>query len=401
MRVVQRQSFSSSYLKGIRAYVASDKRTLRHSILRTENPIERKLLGVRLLLENNQKEDAFLQCKNIETSNSLFQAEKHFLLATLYYSKRQYETAALHAHHAIEEFKKNPEESEVYRGRLFLSHLNLGITYGEMRLRKLALHYLTLAQGYASTIEDELLIQRATACELSLQGDYVRALSVIAEIEKKSALSRSFDYGAHCLVAGGICAWNKDYERAMTYFARIKRGQSLIIRERLKSFEVFTRFILAPKEAKRLPQIPKYFSRDSECTWQWLLLKAIQSGQEKEAREFWTKLHQLRPEVYLQDFAKYPERESSHLFFQCLQKLELSSLCKVSSAELKGRLKIAFDLLSQSKIPLRKEDLIERIWSTSYSSDFDSRFYKLIERLKQKTKAPILQSNRAYYLSRA
>ncbi len=401
MDVLRNPGFSNVYLKGIRAYIASDKKTLRHSILRIENPVERKLLGVRLLLENNQKEAAFEQCMNIETSHPLYVAEKYFLLSTLYYSKRHYEASALHAHKAIEEFKKRPEDSDVYRGRLFITNLNLGVTYSEMRLRQLALHYLTLAQNYVSTLEDELLLLRAKACELSLQGTYVQALGLIKEIELRSTHSKSFDYGAHCLVAGGICAWNKDYERALFYFAQVKRGQSLIIRERLKSFEVFTRYILASKDVKKLPQAPKFFSRDSECSWQWMFLKAIQNGEEKEAREFWAKLHQLRPEVYLKDFAKYPEKESSHLFFQCLQRLELSSQCKVSSAELKGRLKIAFDLLNQSKIPMRKEDLIERIWSTPYSSEFDSRFYKLIERLKQKTKAPILQSNRAYFLGRS
>ena len=58
------------------------------------------------------------------------------------------------------------------------------------------------------------------------------------------------------------------------------------------------------------------------------------------------------------------------------------------------------DLLMQSSLPLRKEEIIEKIWGRTYHPDLNDRFYKLMERLKKNTNAVIYNQNSSYLLKR-
>jgi hypothetical protein len=54
--------------------------------------------------------------------------------------------------------------------------------------------------------------------------------------------------------------------------------------------------------------------------------------------------------------------------------------------------------LTAATFPLRKEELIERVWGLAYDPRWDSRFYKLVERAKKAGMA-IVCSHHAYFLN--
>ncbi len=91
-------------------------------------------------------------------------------------------------------------------------------------------------------------------------------------------------------------------------------------------------------------------------------------------------------------------QESKNVFFQCIEKLRVKNTMNstLPLSDLSPSLQKAWKVICESPTPLRKEELIEKIWDVRYSTEFDSRFYKLIERLKLKANARVIQKNRTY-----
>jgi len=57
-------------------------------------------------------------------------------------------------------------------------------------------------------------------------------------------------------------------------------------------------------------------------------------------------------------------------------------------------------MLRDSEFPLRKEELIEKVWiGEAYTPSADAKFYKLVERLQKAISIRIENSNCAYRLN--
>ena len=91
------------------------------------------------------------------------------------------------------------------------------------------------------------------------------------------------------------------------------------------------------------------------------------------------------------------EEEERDLFFQAIQKMcgirPVATAAPSSSSALIEKLE---KVLRGAAMPLRKEELIEKIWNIPYSPAYDSRFYKLLERVRKLSKSRIVCERRSY-----
>ncbi|MEZ4815158.1 MAG: hypothetical protein R3A80_08150 [Bdellovibrionota bacterium] len=388
-----RKIYSEAYLMGIQAFIDSDLASLNKYIQKTEHSYERKLLKVRQYMAVSENSKALELCLSVASFPLAAFAEKNFLLATLYFSKRFYEKAAYHGSLALETFQKLslPE-------RIFKSYYNLSVTYSELRWNDMSKLYLDRAIESATSTEDKLDVMRAKACHHSVNNEYPKAKEVLSEMQELILDLESYDVEMFWLIASDIHIWAKEYPEASRCLSRIKKRVNFAYRERLFTQRTLLDFILIPSQPLTLPKLPKIFTTDSEFFLQLSFLRALQDGDLRSSQAFWNSLCQLRPQVYGASYVCLSHVDKRNAFFQCLDKLRTPFIKAGEVPVLSGKLKVAYESLSLSRVPLRKEEWIEKIWGVPYSTEFDSRFYKLVERLKTKIPQSLLQKNRAYIL---
>jgi DNA-binding response OmpR family regulator len=110
------------------------------------------------------------------------------------------------------------------------------------------------------------------------------------------------------------------------------------------------------------------------------------------------------PENYKENFEIIHEADRRAPFFVFLKSLlsnrrhRLSAQVGADVQNLHGKAGKMLELLRIAPMPLRREHLIEEIWNRDYTPEYDSRFYKLIERLRKRG-VPIKNTNQTYSLA--
>ena len=109
----------------------------------------------------------------------------------------------------------------------------------------------------------------------------------------------------------------------------------------------------------------------------------------------------LFPNFYTHDFKSCDNSQENTLFMAALEKLlTRNDVMNPVNTLIKGKKGQALiEILSNARMPLRKELLIEKIWNIQYDPNYDTRFYKLVERISQNTSLNIINQNHAYKLA--
>jgi len=194
------------------------------------------------------------------------------------------------------------------------------------------------------------------------------------------------------------------------YYGRGKLDLSLELLEHLmkrqyvstKSRIHFYYFLFrAELSGKLIPsQAPEVIMESKEFRLKWAILVALQGGELEFAQKKWEELRFLFPRLYQSDFKASNAQFSCDAFMKYIARLRGEELVVAVIPGLKtgSKLNKLYEVLSNESLPIRKEELIERVWEVPYSPALDSRFYKLLERLRKKGKAKIISQNHAYQL---
>ena len=156
-----------------------------------------------------------------------------------------------------------------------------------------------------------------------------------------------------------------------------------------------------------LTRIPEGIKDSNEYRLKWEIIKALQDGDSITARHRWNKLVSLMPQTFANNFQCLNPSDEKTIFFTCLQsqficKPDVEENDEVVKAQLKSKkLIILYQMLKAANSPIRKEDLIEKIWETQYCSSYDARFYQLIKRLRPMITQEIINKNNCYILKQA
>ena len=382
------------YGKGIEAYLKGEHRVVTKIICNpTLSPIEKDLLRARLL---NQKQDwqaaRALLTKHGEPSDRFLAAELYFVRATAGFSLGHYEDSA----------KLNNKASMLYaqiqdrRGH-FLSLYNMSADYNRLGLRELSLHFLEEAMNHVEWPAERSLVLRGMACHYSTLNDYAKACALIDQALQLEMLLERVDLFTLRNVAADIYVRAGKLEEALKLLSTIRNARAHRERARI---EFQSRLLECLLFDKKLGPTPDALVT-SEYLEKWRLLKALQEGEIEKAREIWNVLTEANPRFYGGPFNLRDASEEKSLLGRTLKKLHTAVL-PAMPAEQEAYTKTArrlFEVLQQTRVPVRKEFLIEAIWGEKYSPEYDARFYKLVERFKRSGSARVRCVNRAYQLS--
>ena len=264
--------------------------------------------------------------------------------------------------------------------QLFLANYNQSVYVARMRQLEISNYYLEQASQYSSTLKDSLMINRALATNYSNQLRYVEALKVIeGDLSRLNEVDDIDTVMGYKVVAVDIYARNLKLEKSFEILKELNKILKNPFRSRV-AFEFQIVSYLLNDETKEITW-PSFLKNDSDYKLKVKIIDLLKTGQIDDAKKFWVKLSRKFPGIYLQKFEVKYASDRDTLFYNLIKKLESKN---ISSKELhlKGKLNQLHLLLTQQKFPTSKEELIEKIWGISYDPSYDSRFYKLIQRLK-------------------
>ncbi len=357
------------------------KRVLTHS--------ERTLIKARLLNLEGDTSGALELLINHSPSSKFLKAQKENVLSSIYDKLSKYQYAAVSNQKAINLYK----ELEDNEG-LFVSYLNLSINYSRLSLEELFEFNWQKAHEYAKTKENQNSLIRAKVSYLAKIGRFEEALAIIQQITKSNI---SFSNKTTFLnLEADILFRLKKYNDSLDIYKDLAKTTKSLTRFRI-NYEYQVLKSLMNKD--RLKQIPNDFPKDSEYFFLWEALVYLQDGDPELAHHSWLELVKVNPDKYLPEFRYKDIGDYNSHFSQFYQYLK-NELSDISLNPFKhGTNPHKFvNLLKYSQTPLRKEVIIEQLWNTPYSPDFDARFYKLVERVKKNSNISVIMRNSTYQI---
>lgn len=381
------------YQECVELYLKRSPKFTKARLSKNLNRIERTLLEARQENRSNNFIVARDLLSTLSTDSIFLEAEKNFILASTYFNLGKYENAIESNLASLKEFQKIQDR----RGS-FLCSYNLSVDFQKLRLDSLSSYYLKEAESYSKTVNEKVLIYRAIACELSLKGEHLEAVKYIQMALSKREEHYIGDQRALDCVAIDIYLQAGHLDLAIKQSNALCTVKKFCLKPRYVFENMALKFIASPYD----PGTPlKTLEENSEYLLKWEILRSLFKGDRERARKLWRELQSILPQRYRDDFEPMTDAESKGVFIRALfavKKPVLNSY-QAPSPFLKGKLADLHGILTQSKFPLRKEEIIENIWKVPYSNELDSRFYKLVERLKKSANIDIVYKAQGYSIS--
>lgn len=351
---------------------------------------ERNLLVARKYFSSQQFKEAILVLESMpDSSCDYLNGEKNLLLATANSNSGNNENSFLYNGRAIAFYKKAEDKS----GEFLATH-NLHVDANLLGLKRIGQEYLDKASDLVLTIEQKFLISRARACILSQERKYLDAYKEIkSSIDICHECTNKLDVFTLKVVASDIFFRANKIAEAQALLEEIKNEKLLKPKARVFFNIAAIKFL----SGTSLGLMPKYVSLSAEYSLKWNLLLAMECGDLTTARKLWSEIVHAFPGNFQESFQANTLFDQESLFFKCVLHIkEKASNVPQVDFESGSKMAILHECLLRTKSPIRKEELIELIWKTPYDPSLDSRFYKLIQRLKSMD-LPIANEHRAYY----
>lgn len=350
---------------------------------------ERLLINARLLNLEGKTSEAEDLLKTHSPTTKFLQAQKYNVLSSIYDKLSRYQSAAVCNQKAINLYQQlsDPEG-------LFVSYLNLSINFSRLSLAELFEYNWLKAKKYALTKENQNSLIRAKVSYLAKVGKFEEALEIIQQITNGAS---SFNNKIPFLnLEADILVRLKRFDDALAIYEELAKSNKSLTRFRI-SYE--HHLCLALIKKSKLKSVPKDFPRESEYFYLWNTLICLQDGDPELAHLSWLELVKINPDKYLPEFRYKDIGDHNSHFSQYYQYLK-SKMSDISLNPFKqGSTCYKFvHILKNAQTPLRKELLIEHIWSVPYSPEYDARFYKLVERVKKNSKIAVIMRNSTYQL---
>ncbi len=398
------------YERAVDAYLNSRKDRLERVLSSGKlTPTERTLIEARILNRSGESREALARLEKIRPDGRFLRAELHWVRSHCHHRLAEYELSQLEKLRA--EFLYR--ECQDRRG-LFLCAYNLSVEHNRSARHEIERHYLEQAEALMQGASEQALVWRAQACLLSTREKWPEAISKIERALDCSDELTPLDSAGTRAVAADLYFQAGRAERALELLMELSRLPESAERARFECDRLLLKSLLTqelvadPGPAVR--EHPEYHAR-------WQLVRAVQEGDRSGAVNAFARLSALCPESFEADqdgnwLCHDPSTRKS-IFWTTLQAAleqdrkrpapNTDSTEKTAGSGSPGLLDELEQLLSTSPMPLRKEELIEQLWRCPYDPALDSRFYKLVQRLKGSLTAKngrrIVVKNRAYRLS--
>ena len=338
--------------------------------------VEKSLLRIRIYFREQQWKKSISLLESFSGKYSDFlTAESFSLLSYAYFMKGDYQNAFINNAKSIE-LLLNMKSTE----QLFLSNYNQSVYIARMRQINISNYYLEQASKFTSTLKDTLMVNRALATNYSNQLRYVDALQIVEnDLLRLKDLEDIDTVIGYKVVAVDIYARNKQLYKSIEILTELRKNYKSPFKSRI-AFEFQVASYLHSYGQTKISW-PSFLKNDTNYSLKVKIIDLLIIGNIVEAEKAWIELARQFPGIYLNKFEVKYSSDKDTLFYKLVTILKCKEVT-IKNIQLKGKLDKLYVILSQQVFPCSKEELIESIWGIPYDPSYDSRFYKLIQRLR-------------------
>ncbi len=355
---------------------------------------ERRLLKSRVLLRDKQWDNAISSLLKISLDNHLYLiAERDALVSYAYSCKSDWQNAFIFNDKSIDNYKMI-----LQLDGLFNSLYNQSVYTSRMGQVEVSSYYIEKSAEYCLNIDQEILLVRAKAANLSKLGMYKKAIELLKENESKLVeIDNEYTINEYRLVMADIYFRNRELESAFAIYKSLIQIKKTPVRMRiLFEYKLIEYFI----DKTSCISWSEHIKDNSEYSLKVEIIDLLNSGRSDEAQDLWIKLARKVPHYYLPNFKVRYKSDEKALFYSYIQLIRNKKSQKVLDANLKlsGKQEALYKALRGAEFPVSKENLIEMIWADNYDPKYDARLYKLIQRLKESAKIDVLCEKGGYFI---
>ncbi len=388
------------YLEAIEAYLTSN--TAKLQILTESDKLERiekDLIRVRLCMRDRNWNTAQEKLSRLVSISSFYSAEIHFLKGNIFGFNANWELAILENIKAYQQYTL----CEHQRG-LFLTTYNLSVDYSNLGLFKISTDYLLQAQKHAKSEKYQLQLLRGLAWNSLNMGETQKSLKYIEEGLSLDLQIYPSEWNMFLAVSADIYFRVGKIDEAFEIMKTLKFSKSIRDKSRIHlECKLLEKMKQEAQPYKALDFPSEELSLSTEYSLKWNTLRSLLNGEKKMADTYWSQLCISFPLYYAPNYVCIHAVESKSIFMIFLQQV-LSSESKPIQTQKKStpltstKQQQLIQILLDSPIGLRKEDLIEKIWNQKYEHTMDAKLYKLIQRIRDQDAFEIVTQNQCYHL---
>lgn len=391
---------NSFYLEAIDAYLTANTSKLQ-SLVDSDKleRIEKELIQVRILIRDRNWNAAQEKLSRLTSGTSFYSAEIHFLKGNVFGFNANWELAILENTKSYQHYFDCGHQ----RG-LFLTTYNLSVDYSNLGLFKISTDYLLQAQKHAESDKYQLQLLRGLAWNSLNMGETQKSLKYIEQGLSLDLNNYQSEWTMFLAVSADIYFRVGKIEEAYETMKTLKFSKSIRDKSRIHfEFKLLEKMKQESQPYKTLDFPSEELSLSTEYSLKWNTLRSLLNGEKKMADAYWAQLCHAFPLYYAPNYVCTHPVESKSIFMIFLQQVlsfEKESILVdkkcVSIASTKQQQLI--QILLDSPIGLRKEELIEKIWNQKYEHTMDAKLYKLIQRIRDQDNFEIITQNQCYHL---
>lgn len=390
------------YLEAIEAYLTANTSKLQ-SLIDSDKleRIEKDLIQVRILIRDRNWKTAQEKLSRLVSGSSFHLAEIHFLKGNVFGFNANWELSILEN---IKSYKYY-DECKHQRG-LFLTTYNLSVDYSNLGLFKISTDYLLQAQKHAESDMYQLQILRGLAWNSLNMGEAQKSLKYLEQGLSLDLQIYQSEWNMFLAVSADIYFRMGKVDESFEMMKTLKFSKSIRDKSRIHfEFKLLEKMKQESQPYKTLDFPSEELCLSTEYSLKWNIIRSLLNGEKKVADSYWSQLSLLFPQYYAANYVCIHAIESQSIFMTFLQQVlrfELNPIetHKKSVSMLSTKQQKLIQILLDSPVGLRKEDLIEKIWNQKYEHTMDAKLYKLIQRIRDQDTFEIITQNQCYHLKK-
>lgn len=328
----------------------------------------------------------------LSVNNVLVDSQRHFILGLAYNNSGHCEKAIPHYQKAVEILSRHGVTRYEYNAlvQLFFAHLNL------QNQAAMATVLDRMQEIKGESVKDKISYLRCRFNYHLVRDEHKIAGSVFRELEELTIYMHPSQAIFH-RVDKFIYHLKLDHFRACEQtLEEMKKSRSYSVSANYRFMKTLLNHIM---HGTPIYLYDNDFKDVPILYYQVKVIQLLGAGELQEARSFWNKLHELNPQVY-SSFLEYCGEKC--LFSVCLKMHLMKEKKDGDSLNLEAlgdREKIFIKMLSDSTVPVKKEDLFYALWGKPLEGkDELFKLSMLVSRLKKKTGLAIKTQKGCYLL---
>lgn len=382
-----------TFMRSMDLFELSNKEKLQFLKDKRLSQAEKVILECSTLIKDYEFNTIIDTLTNLVVQNVLVDSQRHFILGIAYNNSGRSERAIPHYQKAVEILSQHGISRYEYNAlvQLFFAHLNI------QNISALAPILDRMQEIRGEAVKDKISYLRCRFNYHLATDEYKPAGSLLRELEELTLYMHPSQVVFH-RVDKFIYHLKMDQFRACEQtLEEMKKSRSYSVSANYRYMKTLlahimhgTPIYLYDNDFKDIPIL----------YYQVKVIQLLQSGELSLARSFWNQLHELNPEVY-RSFLDYQGEKC--LFSICLKKhltKEKQGPQSIDLNFLQEREKLFIKMLTESSVPVKKEDLFFALWNKPLEGkDELFKLSMLVSRLKKKTGLTIKTHKGCYLLA--